>query len=74
MSSFGESGSPSLQRPYTVTSFQHKLDMFVDLIREITYQDAEATPEERRQWITGTGFSGWGGVGWGGVGWVTQLG
>ncbi|XP_041352298.1 WD repeat-containing protein 64-like isoform X2 [Gigantopelta aegis] len=52
MSTLGESGSTSLQRPYTVTSFQHKLDIFEGLIREITYQDSQATPEERRQWIT----------------------
>lgn len=41
------------QRPYTIGTFQSKLNRFQDLIREITYQDYEATPEERRQWITG---------------------
>ena len=41
------------QRPYTTGTFQSKLNKFQDLIREITYQDYEATPEERRQWITG---------------------
>ncbi|KAL8568266.1 hypothetical protein ACOMHN_040839 [Nucella lapillus] len=41
-----------LQRPYTLGTFQFKLNRFQDLIREITYQDYEASPEERRQWIT----------------------
>ena len=41
------------QRPYTIGTFQTKLDRFQELIRVITYQGAEASPEERRQWITG---------------------
>ena len=43
----------SLQRPYTQGTFQSRLDEFEDLIKEITLQDVEATPEERRQMITG---------------------
>ena len=42
-----------LQRPYTQGSFQTRLNEFEDLIKEITLQDVEATPEERRQMITG---------------------
>lgn len=40
-------------RPYTVGSFQAKLNQFQDLMKEITLQDIEATPEEKRQMITG---------------------
>ncbi|XP_046579795.1 WD repeat-containing protein 64-like [Haliotis rubra] len=38
-------------RPYTLGTFQHKLNKFEDLIKDMTYQGAEATPEERRQMI-----------------------
>lgn len=40
-------------RPYTLGTFQNKLNKFEDLIKDMTYQGAEATPEERRQMITG---------------------
>ncbi|XP_025104854.1 WD repeat-containing protein 64-like isoform X2 [Pomacea canaliculata] len=40
------------QRPYTMGTFESKLNRFQELIRDLTYQDVEATPEERRQWIT----------------------
>lgn len=52
MSTIGE-GVEGLQRPYTVGSFQTKLNEFQDLLKDITYQDMDATPEERRQKITG---------------------
>lgn len=42
-----------LHRPYTVGTFQRKLLDFEELIKELTLQDIEATPEERRQLITG---------------------
>jgi len=41
------------ERPYTVGSFQAKLNQFQELMKEITLQDVEATPEEKRQMITG---------------------
>ena len=41
------------QRPYTVGTFQKRLNDFEDFIKEITLQDVEATPEERRQMIAG---------------------
>ena len=41
------------QRPYTVGTFQKRLNDFEEFIKEITLQDVEATPEERRQMITG---------------------
>ncbi|KAH3845799.1 hypothetical protein DPMN_088088 [Dreissena polymorpha] len=40
-------------RPYTVGSFQAKLNQFEELMKEITLQDLEATAEEKRQMITG---------------------
>ena len=51
MMTVGDKGP--LQRPYTVGTFQKRLDDFQDYIRQITYQEEEATPEERRQMITG---------------------
>ena len=48
----GESAVSS-ERPYTVGSFQNKLNQFQDLMKDITLQDVEATPEEKRQMITG---------------------
>ena len=42
-----------LPRPYTHGSFRTKLLEFQELIKELTLQDVEATPEERRQMITG---------------------
>ncbi|XP_052769281.1 WD repeat-containing protein 64-like isoform X3 [Mya arenaria] len=42
----------SSDRPYTVGSFQAKLNQFEELMKEITLQDVEATPEEKRQMIT----------------------
>ncbi|XP_052272714.1 WD repeat-containing protein 64-like isoform X3 [Dreissena polymorpha] len=39
-------------RPYTVGSFQAKLNQFEELMKEITLQDLEATAEEKRQMIT----------------------
>ena len=49
----GESAISSSERPYTVGSFQNKLNQFQDLMKDITLQDVEATPEEKRQMITG---------------------
>ena len=49
----GESAISSSDRPYTVGSFQNKLNQFQDLMKDITLQDVEATPEEKRQMITG---------------------
>lgn len=40
-------------RPYTEGSFQSKIDEFVIMLKEMTMQGAEATPEERRQMISG---------------------
>ena len=54
MSELTEQPGDGLNRPYTVGTFQHKLDKFQDFIKDITFQDVEATPEERRQMITGT--------------------
>ncbi|XP_013386064.1 WD repeat-containing protein 64-like [Lingula anatina] len=51
MSAVGSGGGP-LQRPYTLGSFQKKLQDFQVLIKSLTLQDVEATPEERRQLIT----------------------
>ena len=52
MSALGGRGV-TLPRPYTQGTFSKKLQDFEELIREITLQDVEATPEERRQRITG---------------------
>ncbi|KAK3093696.1 hypothetical protein FSP39_018996 [Pinctada imbricata] len=52
MSELTEQPGDGLARPYTVGTFQHKLDKFQDFIKDITFQDVEATPEERRQMIT----------------------
>ncbi|XP_048734936.1 WD repeat-containing protein 64-like isoform X5 [Ostrea edulis] len=52
MSEVGEQAGDGLARPYTVGTFQTRLDKFESFIKDITYQDIEATPEERRQWIT----------------------
>ena len=49
----GESAISGSERPYTVGSFQNKLNQFQDLMKDITLQDVEATPEEKRQMITG---------------------
>ena len=57
MSELTEQPGDGLNRPYTVGTFQHKLDKFQDFIKDITFQDVEATPEERRQMITGTRLS-----------------
>ena len=46
-----------LPRPYTVNTFHEKITQFNEMIREITLQDMEATPEERRQIIAGTLFT-----------------
>lgn len=48
----GESAISGSERPYTVGSFQNKLTQFQDLMKDITLQDVEATPEEKRQMIT----------------------
>ena len=40
-------------RPYSLGAFQKMLNDFEKLIKEITFQDVQATPEERRQMITG---------------------
>lgn len=53
MSEVVEQTGDGLARPYTVGTFQTRLDKFENFIKDITYQDVEATPEERRQWITG---------------------
>lgn len=49
MSTRLHSGAP----PFSNEEFEGKLEKFRELIREITLQDYEATPEERRQIITG---------------------
>lgn len=61
----GESAISGSERPYTVGSFQNKLTQFQDLMKDITLQDVEATPEEKRQMITGK--TRWDGreMGWG---------
>ncbi|XP_074662420.1 WD repeat-containing protein 64-like [Tubulanus polymorphus] len=41
-----------LPRPYTLGTFQKRLNDFQAFINEITFQDIEATPEERRLLIT----------------------
>ncbi|KAK2191768.1 hypothetical protein NP493_46g07030 [Ridgeia piscesae] len=51
MSEIGEK-TGVLQRPYTVGTFQRRLREFQELIKELTLQDVEASPEERRQMIT----------------------
>ena len=53
MSVIEAKGAGDLQRPYTQGSFHNKLQEFDELIKELTLQDVEATPEERRQMITG---------------------
>lgn len=45
-------GGEGLGRPYTSGTFQSKLDQFEEFINSVTFQDVEATPEERRQMIT----------------------
>lgn len=52
MSEIGEK-TGVLQRPYTVGTFQRRLREFQELIKELTLQDVEASPDERRQMITG---------------------
>lgn len=52
MSEIAEHPGDGLARPYTVGTFQTRLDKFESFIKDITFQDVEATPEERRQWIT----------------------
>lgn len=47
-----------LGRPYTSGTFQSKLDQFEEFINSVTFQDVEATPEERRQMITGMAYRG----------------
>lgn len=51
--SVAEESGEVLARPYTVGTFQTRLNAFQDFIKDITFQDVEATPEERRQMITG---------------------
>ncbi|XP_064622276.1 WD repeat-containing protein 64-like isoform X2 [Lineus longissimus] len=51
MSAVGERVG-TLPRPYTLGTFQKRLNDFSDLMKELTLQDMEATPEERRQLIT----------------------
>lgn len=46
----------ALPRPYTQGTFQQRLVDFEELISELTLQDVEASPEERRQMITGNEF------------------
>ena len=43
----------ALPRPYTQGTFHKRLEDFEELIKELTLQDMEATPDERRQMITG---------------------
>lgn len=54
MSEVPELRGEGLGRPYTSGTFQNKLDQFAEFINSVTFQDVEATPEERRQMITGT--------------------
>ena len=49
----GPGEGKGLQRPYTLGTFQARLNDFQDLMREITLQDVEATADERRQMISG---------------------
>ena len=56
MSAPGEKAG-GLARPYTQGTFQTRLHEFEELIKELTLQDVEATPEERRQMITGWYFA-----------------
>lgn len=42
-----------LPRPFTDKSFEEKITRFHSMMREITLQDMEASPEERRQIIAG---------------------
>ena len=53
MSAIETKGGGGLPRPYTQGTFHNKLKEFEELIKELTLQDVEATPEERRQMITG---------------------
>jgi len=53
MSTSLDNAAPGLSRPYTLGTFQKRLHDFEDLIRELTLKDIEATPDERRQLITG---------------------
>lgn len=53
MSEGPELRGEGLGRPYTSGTFQSKLDQFAEFINSVTFQDVEATPEERRQMITG---------------------
>ncbi|XP_071162911.1 WD repeat-containing protein 64-like isoform X2 [Mytilus edulis] len=52
MSEGPELRGEGLGRPYTSGTFQSKLDQFAEFINSVTFQDVEATPEERRQMIT----------------------
>ena len=45
--------SGGLPRPYTSQTFSTKLAQFESLIADLTYQDSEASAEERRQQING---------------------
>jgi len=42
-----------LSRPFTAVTFEAKLLQFEEIMRQITLQGVEATPEERRQMISG---------------------
>lgn len=39
--------------PFNDDTFQNKVNQFYALIKELTLQDVEASPEERRQTIAG---------------------
>jgi len=41
------------ERPFSLTSFQGKLDKFQQFIAEVTLQDTDASPEEKRQAVNG---------------------
>ncbi|KAI8484012.1 WD repeat-containing protein 64 [Branchiostoma belcheri] len=52
MSAVQAVGGSGLQRPYTHGTFQRKLNQFERLIADITQQDSDASPEEKRQAIS----------------------
>ena len=45
--------TPGGGRPYSLKTFQNKLDQFEQFMADITMQDSDASPEEKRQAIIG---------------------
>lgn len=52
MKSKNQATKAKLPRPYTQNSFGKQLERFTNLIKEVTFQDTELTPEVRRQLIS----------------------